>query len=104
MGLSPLKEHKYRHNFNTENNQCPYADGIEDTVHFFLICKKFYDKRKVLFNTIYKVSGLNLLSMQRTKAVALLLYGETTLDSEVNKNILLATIEYIKTTERLSAP
>ena len=103
VGLSALKMHKYLHNFSdTNGTQCPFLDGTEDNFHFLIVCKKFYSERKVLFNTVYNVCGINLLLTPREKIVNLLLYGEPTFSKTVNKSILLATIEYVQSTGRLS--
>ena len=104
VGLSALKMHKFLHNFaDTESDQCPFMDGREDTFHFLIECNNFYTERKILFNSVYNASGINLLLTPREKIVNILLYGEPTLSRDVNKKILLSTIWYIHSTERLSS-
>ena len=103
VGLSALKMHKYLHHFSdTDSPQCPFLDGDEDNFHFLVVCKNFYSERKVLFNTIYNVCGINLLLTPHEKIVNILMNGEPSLSSTTNKKILLATIEYVHSTGRLS--
>ena len=102
VGLSSLKMHKYRHKFSdTEDAQCPYKDGVESNFHFLLECKNFYPERKILFNTIFKATKINLLVSHHDKE-KFLLYGDPALGTELNKKILEATIAYIEATGRLS--
>ena len=104
VGLSVLAMHKKLHNFSdTEDSMCPFMDGEEDITHFFLKCKKFYAERKVLFNSIFATTGINLLTTPKKRTINLLLYGEPTLDPGINKKILLASIQYILSTKRFSS-
>ena len=46
VGLSPLRAHKFRHNFrDTSNEMCTCQSGIESTSHFLLYCPLFDDQR-----------------------------------------------------------
>ena len=46
IGLSPLKGHKWCHNFiDTPSGVCHCNQGIEDTSHFLLSCPSCYSKR-----------------------------------------------------------
>ena len=86
VGLSPLKVHKFQHNFSdTENAQCPCNEGREDNFHFLLVCKNFYPERKVFFNSLYNVCGINLLLTPHEKIVNILLYGEPSFSKSINK-------------------
>ena len=41
LGFSPLREHKFRHNFaDTVNSLCSCTLETENTEHFFLRCQK----------------------------------------------------------------
>ena len=104
VGLSVLSMHKRLHNFaDTADALCPFMDGLEDNEHFFLECNNFYSERKVLFNSIFNITGINLLITPRQRSMNLLLYGEPTLDQDTNKKILLSSIQYIHSTKRFSA-
>ena len=103
LQLSSLRNHKFCHNFSDiENAQCPFMDGLEDNFHFLFNCKNYYAERKVLFNTIYKTTKINLLERSCDDKVNFLLYGDKLLSDSLNKQILMATICYINSTDRLS--
>ena len=95
--LSPLRYHK---NFiDTPSNECPCNHGIEDTNHFLFLCS-FYDiQRATLLNTVIEIIrkySLNNLGNQSN----LYLYGHRSINLDENRKILLATINYIKETQR----
>ena len=51
LGLSHLREHKFRHNFeDTLNPLCSCSIEAETTLHFFLRCQFFNDIRETLMN------------------------------------------------------
>ena len=46
VGVSHLKEHKFRHNFeDTINPLCSCGNFVESTAHFFLHCTHFSNER-----------------------------------------------------------
>ena len=46
VGVSHLKEHKFRHNFeDTINSLCSCGNFVESTAHFFLHCTHFSNER-----------------------------------------------------------
>ena len=46
LGLSHLREHKFRHNFqDTLNPICSCGDDIETTIHYLLHCPNYLDER-----------------------------------------------------------
>ena len=50
VGLSPLREHKNRHNFlDTPCDLCSCGTGTESTEHFLLKCPSYTEPRKDLF-------------------------------------------------------
>ena len=49
VGLSHLKEHKFRHNFqDSVDPMCSCASGVETTKHFFPLCKFQFPKTNPL--------------------------------------------------------
>ena len=53
VGLSHLREHKFRHNFQGSLDPfCNCGRHIETTVHFFLHCSNYSNQRKTLFEKI----------------------------------------------------
>ena len=100
--LSQLEDHKFRHNFrDTHNNNCSCLQGIENTIHFLFDCCNFAIHRVTLAVDVTNIlRNHNLLNLANN--VELYLYGEPRLPLEDNKKILLATIQYVKNTNRFS--
>ena len=100
LGLSHLREHKFRHNFQDTINPLCFCDlEIEDTSHFLLHCHLFSIHITVFFdrlNTIY-VGLTNLIPKELTRA---LLFGIDNLEPSINNLIIQETIAYILKTER----
>ena len=102
LELNSLKAHKFRHNFNdTDDPFCNEQDGIDDTFHYLLICKKFIPQRKILFHDIFVQARLNLLLKPSSAVEKILLYGDNSLSDEANKSLLIATIKYVSDSKRL---
>ena len=82
VGLSPLRAHKFRHNFrDTPNELCICQSGIESTIHFLLHCPMFDDHREVLMDIVEPiVHGLSNIS-DETSMSNILLYGSKALKS-----------------------
>ena len=104
VGLSPLKYHKKRHNFNdTPNDTCPCTTGLETTEHFLLKCPLYPNARVTLLNSVDMVlSSNNFLILNNSELVNVLLYGHPTFSDSDNKNILIATLDYISNSNRFS--
>ena len=100
--LSPLHDHKFRHNFrDTPTSNCTCNLGIEDTGHFLFECILFATHRVTLAVDVTNILRKhNLLNLANN--VELYLYGDSRLPLEDNKQILLATIKYVKNTNRFS--
>ena len=100
VGLSPLKGHKWCHNFiDTPSGVCHCNQGIEDTSHFLLSCPSYVIQRVTL------VSGVNEILLKANKnhsesQLQLYLYGDPSIKNFDNKNIILSTIKFIKETQR----
>ena len=102
VSLSPLKGHKYCHNFiNTLSGICHCNLGIEGTSHFLLSCPFYTVQRVTLVNSIKAIllKG-NLIHLEDHSK--LYLYGDPSISNADNKIILLSTIKYIKETQRFS--
>ena len=100
VGLSPLKGHKWCHNFiDTPSGVCHCNQGIEDTSHFLLSCPFYVIQRETL------VSSVNEILLKSNKnhfesRLQLYLYGDPSINNSDNKNIILSTIKFIKETQR----
>ena len=101
VGLSPLRYHKKRHHFvDTPSDECLCNTGIETVDHFLFKCPFYASKRLVLAQTVVPILiNHNLAFLQNN--VHLYLYGHKKLKDD-NKDILLATITFIKSSNRFN--
>ena len=100
-GFSHLNEHRFRHNFeNCVNPSCSCSLEDEDTLHYLLHCHHF-NQRLDLMNSVKSVLN-NFESLSNKIKKEILLYGDSRLDSNKNRFISEATLNYIKTSERFS--
>ena len=104
VGLSALKLHKFRHNFNdTLNPVCPINDGVEDTEHFLLHCHSYHLQRNSLLSQVQAtLLSCGLLNLSNEDLVSIILYGDERLPLESNKAIIKATLEFIESSKRFS--
>ena len=102
VSLSPLKSHKWRHNFtDTPSDICPCKQGIEDTSHFIFSCPLYAIQRATLTASVINIlqkNNLNYLGNQSK----LYLYGHPSINSTENRKIILSTIKYIMDALRFS--
>ena len=104
LGFSHLNEHKFRHNFRDSINPlCSCSANIETTEHFFLHCHFFDSIREKLVRNVSSVYQQFLQSSDKDK-VSILLYGKFDLELERNREIIKASIEYMKNSLRFSEP
>ena len=98
VSLTPLRSHKYRHNFtDTPFDICHCNQGIEDTNHFLFSCPDYAIPRATLAASVINIlqkNNLNYLGNQSK----LYLYGHPSIIFSENQKILLSTIKYIKAT------
>ena len=102
LGLSPLRSHKKHHSFeDTPSDLCRCGIGTEDTNHFLFECPFFAIQRAALAAKVITILTRNNLN-HLGNAEDIYLYGNDSIIDIDNKNILLATITYIKDTKRFS--
>ena len=77
LRLSPLKGHKYCHNFtDTPSGTCLCNKGIEDTSHFLLSCPSYTVQRVTLVTTVKEILlKVNLIHLEDRSN--LYLYGDS---------------------------
>ena len=106
VGLSPLREHKNRHNFlDTPSSFCNCGTGTESTGPFLLKCPFFTAPRKKLFETddsLIEGKLPRVDNLENSSLTEILLYGHGSLNPSQNKGALNATINYIHKTERFA--
>ena len=94
LSLSPLRSHKFRHNFtDTPSEMCRCNQGIEDTNHFFFSCPNYVTPRATLTSSVINIlqkSNLNYLGNQSQ----LYLYGHPSINSTDNRKLLLSTLRF----------
>ena len=100
LGLSHLANRKFRHNFqDCLNPICSCGQGIETTSHFLLHCLNYRCARKTYFLKIY-LPDSNILQQSDLSITNDLLFGSEKLKDDKNNALLMATIEFIQSTER----
>ena len=104
LGISHLGDHKFSHNFqDCVSPMCYCRQDIETTTHFLLHCPNHHCARKNFFDKINQVSG-TILRQSDSTITKILLLGDSKLDLETNKILLMSTIQFISLTERFSCP
>ena len=89
LGLSHLREHKFKHSF-------------QDSLNPFCGCGKD-EERLALLNTINNIE-MSILQQSDSKFTRVLLFGDTSFNNNKNTFILNATIDYIISTGRFDEP
>ena len=88
LGLSHLREHKFKHNFqNCLNPLCSCGLEIESTSQILLHCPIFRNDRHTLLSTLTNIGS----KLNRTTKKETLLLASTSLDPKANSLILNAT-------------
>ena len=104
LGLSPLREYKFKHSFqNTLNPLCSCGLDIETTSHYFLHCPLFYAERSFLLSSINEIDS-TILNKNESVVTLILLNGDQSFKDEVNLLILNATIDFVLPTNRFDEP
>ena len=102
VGLSHLRYHKFRHNFQEcINPKCVCGLEIETTTHFLLHCPLFQSVRQSLLINIKKIDE-SILKKHDELITKTLLYGDGKFVLSCNKSIIPLTIEFIVSTGRFS--
>ena len=99
-GFSHLREHKFRHNFSdTINPMCSCTLHPETTTHFLLHCQNYSIIRQTLMSDLQMIDS-SIILLNDTNFVNLLLFGNSSFNDLTNRNILIASIKYIKSSLR----
>ena len=101
LGLSHLREHKFRHNFNDTIDPFCLCDtnDIETSEHFLLRCPNYACLRLKLFDNL-RNNNMLLLPLESRLIVQILLFGSENYDSTANKIIISSVIEFIIKSKR----
>ena len=103
VGLSPLRAHKFRHNFlDTPDDLCTCQSGIESTTHYLLKCPLFDVHRELLMDIVSPIASVLSNISDESSVTNILLYGSKALNPTQNKEILNATLAYVQNTGRFA--
>ena len=98
--FSPLKEHRFRHNFECLSPGCICGAAIENTEHYLLHCTQFCTLGQTLLGQISD-AGFDIANMSTEDLCCLLLYGRPIGSTYINRMILEATISFIKSSKKV---
>ena len=102
LDLSHLWFHKFKHNFQDTLNPICNCGTVETTVHYFLHCPNFSNKRLIFFKKLRSIDA-NILSKDDFSISKVLLYGNQSFNDE--KILLFTTsVEDIISTKHFDAP
>ena len=95
LGLSHLRDHKFKHNFqDTHNPICNCGEDIETSCHYLLHCSLYTNERLALLNAIQGIDS-SIWEITDSHIVEVLPYGRKFLDISSNINILNATVDFL---------
>ena len=100
VGHSDLRAHRFRKNFNCPSPVCSCDGGDETTDHYLMCCSLYDTPRRILFVKISEILKTPLSSIPPSELGQILLYGKPSLSMLENRNILLATIKFIRQSKR----
>ena len=104
LGLSHIRFHKFKHNFQDTLNPTCCCGAVETTIHYLLHCPNFSNERVTLFNKLQSTDE-NILSKDDSNISKGLLFGDDSFNDDVkNTSVLTASIEYILSTKRFDVP
>ena len=104
VGLSHLRKHKFKHSFqDSVNPLCDCSCEIESTSHFLLHCLHFCNERKILLSKIKEIDN-TILSKNGSSITHILLFSDSSFNTQTNVSIINATIDFIIQTKRFYGP
>ena len=96
LNFSHLNEHKFRHNFNDMvDPMCTCGLEPEATLHYLLRCSIYSAQRQEVLNNVCVLNS-SLKNYSNEKLLNILLYGSENFNCNMNKDILKATIKFLK--------
>ena len=103
LGLTHLRFHKLKHNFQDTLNPICSCGTVETTIHYLLHCPNFSNERLTLFNKLQSIDE-NILSKKDPKISKVLLFGDDSFNYVKNTSVLTASIEYMLSTKSFDVP
>ena len=103
LGLSHLNDHKFRHNFqDCLNPLCPCSLEFDSSIHYFLHCQYYNGIRKTILDTVKKIPNISVSNRSDEYLVNLLMYGIPSYSFQENKEIIEASIKFIRSSEKFA--
>ena len=103
VGLSHLREHKFKHSFlNTLNPICNCGEDVETSSHYLFHCLDYFQETMTLLNTFSRIVP-NISNFNNDQLTEILLYVKEDLDNINNTSIVDATSNYLIETKRFHA-
>ena len=102
LQFSPLKVHRFRHNFDCLSPLCVCGEEDENNEHFFLHCHLLQTMRNELFGQLSHVLWFSILDLDAKVLCEMILYGSSKLNVLVNRHLIEATLQFIQSTKRFS--
>ena len=94
IGLSHLKEHKFKHNFQDPVDPlCSCGNDMESKVHFFLHCPNFTTQRQSLLNKLGSINA-SIMAENENSVVRTLLFGRPNFNFSTTKENINANISF----------
>ena len=97
---SDLRSHRFAKQFNCPDPICSCGIEEETPEHYFLRCPLFQGPRDVLLNKVSETLECSVSDFDDSSLCQLLLYGKPSFNNNINKNILCASIKFIKSSKR----
>ena len=103
LGLSHVREHKFKHNIqDTLNPICACRSDIETPCQYFISCPIFDAERSTLLNNIRQIAP-SILNLNHSQITHVLLYSDSSLKNETNTEILNSILNYILSPKRFES-
>ena len=100
LGLSHLRKHKFKHNFqDCLNPLCLCGNEIETSTHYLHHCPAYTNEGLTLLNKIKSIN-CSILESSDAAVTKFLLFGDNTLSNSSNTIILNSAIECIISAQR----
>ena len=104
LGLSHLREHKFRRRFNdTINPICNCVNDVESAIHFFLNCLLYSNERRTFLSSLVNIDD-KLFGNANCSLTQTLLFDNTTFNVKDKTKIINLTIDYIMSAKISDGP
>jgi len=95
LGLSPLRDHLFRHHI-VDTNTCSFcSQGTETSEHFLCACPTFHSQRMKLYSSLMDIIGNVILTMAQSNLTRLLLFGVDSVPLEHNIKVFEAVQTFL---------